>query len=107
MPSLLTAMLLWAACYKIGIDFDENVASGRIVGLDNADSQSGGMFLAHDDEIHNGIYLDDGENERESSDDEGNFVTNTSPEKPGSEVAIELQDLKSNFNDPGKRRVSV
>lgn len=107
MPSLLTAMLLWAACYKIGIDFDENVASGKIVGLDNTDTQSGNPFFAQENEIHDGIYLDDGENERESSGDEGDFVTNTSPEKPGSETAIELQDLTSSFKDPGKRRVSV
>ena len=109
MPSLLTAMLLWAACYKIGIDFDDYVASGKIVGLENADAQSGNSFVAQDDGIHNGIYLDDRENQDDDDDDddEANFVTNTSPEKPGSESAIELQDLKSNFKAPGKRRVSV
>lgn len=107
MPSLLTAMLLWAACYKIGIDFDDNVASGKIVGLENADTQSGHSFLAQEDEIHNGIYLDDGENQDENDDGEGVFLTNKTPEKTGSESAIELQDLKSNFKDPNKRRVSV
>ena len=105
MPSLFTAMLLWAVCYRAGIDFDNFVASGKIVGLENTEAPSSSL-LVHDDGIHNGIYLDDGDNQDDDDDDEGDFVSN-SPEKSAAEATIELQDLTSAFNDPGKRRVSV
>lgn len=112
MPSLLTAMLLWAACYRVGIDFDDYVASGKIVGLEGTDEMGGSFVEQSDDDIHDGIYMDDGDNqdgqddkeEEEEDEDEGDFVSN-SPEKSPAESTIELQDLQSNFK--GNRRVSV
>ena len=53
MPSLFTAVLLWAACYYAGIDFDSFVASGKIVGLETADDPSS-SWAVQNDGIHDG-----------------------------------------------------
>lgn len=55
-PSLATALLLWVACYFVGIDFDRLIESGTIVGLDSYEVST---FM--EDGIHSGIYMDDGD----------------------------------------------
>ena len=57
-PSLLTAALLWAACYCAGVDFDHLIESGTIVGLDHSE-----MPTVMDDGIHSGIYMHDGDDD--------------------------------------------
>ena len=89
-PSLLTAMLLWAACHYAGRDFDHLVESGTIVGLDDVPTRR----LS---DIHSGIYLTgDDDQEQPGGEHDADFVSN-SPERPQVTQAetIELQDLDS------------
>jgi ATP:ADP antiporter, AAA family len=54
-PSLLTATGLWFVCYRVGLQFDELVESGTIVGLDDDP-------LRMDHLEYSGEHEDDGDN---------------------------------------------
>lgn len=102
MPSLLTAALLWAACYRAGTDFDKLVESGTIVGLEDSPTKN---FS----DIHSGIYLtdevDDEQQDGDDPDNDSEFVSN-SPERPQRET-IELHELRSAIFQHRPKRVSV
>jgi ATP/ADP translocase len=123
-PSLLTALLLWAACYYAGHEFDHLIATGTVVGAtdgkrfhrapaEEADNDN-------DNDIHSGIYMvdhggdDDDDEDRldsdpNSSEAEAVFVSESSPEKATAHSSIELRELSSAIrsNDSSSRRGSV
>ncbi|CAB9504416.1 Provides the rickettsial cell with host ATP in exchange for rickettsial ADP. This is an obligate exchange system. This energy acquiring activity is an important component of rickettsial parasitism [Seminavis robusta] len=112
-PSFLTAVLLWAACYYIGNDFDHLIETGTIVGVGNGDVPPRRFTTTPNDDIHSGIYLHDGDEKGDldgvaTAEDEADFVAQSGTDLL-QDSSIELNELNSamSFQDPGTRRVSV